>query len=84
MKVFNDVKSTSVNIPEIEVGIDTVYVRENITDVSDKDYPNLKNIGTETHYGKDEYIELMSEKTKSQDMVIEDLMFNVIPFLGGI
>lgn len=54
------VRGTMKEVPEIEVNIDTVYIRSNITKVEEEDFIGWEY--DEVQYDKDEFIELISEE----------------------
>ena len=54
------VRGTMKEVPEIEVNIDTVYVRSNITKIEEEDFIGWEY--DEVQYDKDEFIELISEE----------------------
>lgn len=56
------VRGTMKEVPEIEVNVDTVYVRANIERVEEEDFVGWEY--DETQYNKDEFIELISNKNK--------------------
>lgn len=56
------VRSTRENIPEIEVNVDTVYVRSNIRRIEDDDFIGWEY--EETQHDKNNYIELLSKENK--------------------
>ena len=56
MKLFNKVRGTMELIPNIEVNIDTVYIRSNIIAITETDFTGWEY--DEIQYGKDEYTEV--------------------------
>ncbi len=56
------VRGTMKEVPEIEVNVDTVYVRTNIERVEEEDFVGWEY--DEEQYSKDEFIELISNKNK--------------------
>lgn len=54
------VRGTMKEVPEIEVNIDTVYIRSNIIKVEEDDFEGWEY--DEVQYDKDEFIELISEE----------------------
>ena len=77
--MYNDVRSTAERIPSIEVNVDTVYIRTNITRVNEGEFSGWKY--DEIQYGKDKYIELISEennelkqRVEATDMALFQLM----------
>ena len=86
------VRGTMKEVPEIEVNVDTVYIRSNIERIEEEDFVGWEY--DETQYNKDEFIELISSENKDlkqkleiQQMVTDDLLLDVIPMLlmgGGV
>ena len=56
------VRSTREDIPEIEVNVDTVYVRQNIKRIEEEDFSGWEYL--ETQYNKNEFIELLSRENE--------------------
>ncbi len=56
------VRGTMKEVPEIEVNVDTVYVRTNIQRIEEEDFVGWEY--DEVQYRKDEFIELISKETK--------------------
>lgn len=56
------VRGTMKEVPEIEVNVDTVYIRTNVERVEEEDFVGWEY--DETQYNKDEFIELISNKNK--------------------
>lgn len=84
------IRGTMKEVPEIEVNVDTVYVRTNIERIEEEDFTGWEY--DEEQYGKDEFIELISSENKDlkqklemQQIALDDLLLNVIPILliGG-
>lgn len=63
MKTFQNVRGSQSNVPEIEVNVDTVYVRSNIKHVETEDFTGWQY--DETQYTVREYIETIANKNKS-------------------
>jgi hypothetical protein len=63
MKLLKKVRGSQETVPTIQVNVDTVYLRENIINVSDDDFNGWEY--DEVQYKKDEYIELMGEKNQA-------------------
>lgn len=83
------VRGTMKEVPEIEVNIDTVYIRKNIVRIEEEDFVGWEY--DEEQYSKDEFIELISKENGQlreyqtiQDSVIEEILFNIIPTIRGI
>ena len=56
------VRGTMKEVPEIEVNVDTVYVRTNIQRIEEEDFVGWEY--DEVQYRKDEFIELISKENK--------------------
>lgn len=56
------VRGTMETVPEIEVNVDTVYVRTNIQRIEEEDFVGWEY--DEVQYRKDEFIELISKENK--------------------
>ena len=76
-------------VPEIEVNVDTVYVRANIERVEEEDFVGWEY--DETQYNKDEFIELISNKNKEliqenelNKQAIAELTLLLSIMLGGV
>ena len=54
------VRGTMKEVPEIEVNIDTVYIRSNITKIEEMEFSGWEY--DEEQYDKDEFIELISKE----------------------
>lgn len=54
------VRGTMKEVPEIEVNIDTVYIRKNIVRIEEEDFVGWEY--DEEQYSKDEFIELISKE----------------------
>jgi hypothetical protein len=83
------VRGTMKEVPEIEVNVDTVYVRTNIERVEEEDFVGWEY--DETQYNKDEFIELISNKNKEliqenelNKQAIAELTLLLSTMLGGV
>lgn len=56
------VRGTMKEVPEIEVNVDTVYVRTNIQRIEEDDFVGWEY--DEVQYRKDEFIKLISKENK--------------------
>ena len=59
-------------VPNIEVNIDTVYVRSNIVAVNESDFTGWEY--DEIQYGKNEYISKVSSESQELTGVVGDLI----------
>ena len=83
------VRGTMKEVPEIEVNVDTVYVRANIERIEEEDFVGWEY--DETQYNKDEFIELISNKNKQliqenelNKQAIAELTLLLSTMLGGV
>lgn len=83
------VRGTMKEVPEIEVNIDTVYIRTNIERVEEEDFIGWEY--NEEQYSKDEFIELISNKNKEliqenelNKQAIAELTLLLSTMLGGV
>lgn len=72
---FMKIRGTQKVVPEIEVNIDTVYIRTNITKVEEEDFSGWEY--DEIQYKKDTYIQMMAEQSNLQDNYLLDLDFRL-------
>ncbi|MFD2869822.1 hypothetical protein ACFSY7_15120 [Kurthia populi] len=63
MKTFQNVRGTQSNVTEIELNVDTVYVRSNIERIETEDFTGWQY--DETQYTVREYIETIANKNKN-------------------
>lgn len=63
MKTFQNVRGTQSNVTEIEVNVDTVYVRSNIERIETEEFVGWQY--DETQYTVREYIETIANKNKN-------------------
>ena len=61
-------------VPNIEVNIDTVYVRSNIVRIETDDFKGWEY--DEIQYGKNEYIELTTKKVSTNQSAIDYILMN--------
>lgn len=83
------VRGTMKEVPEIEVNVDTVYIRTNIARIEEEDFVGWEY--DETQYNKDEFIELISNKNKEliqenelNKQAIAELTLLLSTMLGGV
>ncbi len=83
------VRGTMKEVPEIEVNVDTVYIRSNIERIEEEDFVGWEY--DETQYNKDEFIELISNKNKEliqenelNKQAIAELTLLLSTMLGGV
>ena len=73
MELFNNVRSTAISVPLIEVNVDTVYVRNNIKRIVEGYFDGWEY--DETQYSVNEYIEQL---TKEEDSSMLALMVSML------
>lgn len=73
MKVFKNVRGSMDSVPNIEVNVDTVYIRNNIVRVEEEDFIGWEY--DEVQYDKDSYIEQINDLGQMiVDREIENLL----------
>lgn len=77
MKIYNKVRGTMSNVPNIEVNKDTVYIRSNIVQVNEQNFKGWEY--DEVQYDVKEYIGNLTttQDTQSMAMLISLLMSEV-------
>lgn len=78
MKDYGRIRGSKAQAIPLIVGKDTVYVHSDIVEIDENESEY-----NEVQYGKDEYIKLISEKNDTQESVINELMFEIIPTMIG-
>ena len=81
---LKNVRGSQETVPQLEVNIDTVYVRSNITAIDEDDFKGWEY--DEVQYKKDEYIELMGEKNQAlEGQILESklAMAELIEIVAG-
>jgi hypothetical protein len=68
MKVYNKIRGTMPTVPNIEVNKDTVYIRSNITQISEENFKGWEY--DEIQYSVKEYIENLSAIQDVQSMAM--------------
>ena len=83
------VRGTMKEVPEIEVNVDTVYIRTNIARIEEEDFVGWEY--DEEQYSKDEFIELISKENKEliqenelNKQAIAELTLLLSTILGGV
>lgn len=74
MNIYKDVRGTMDKVPNIEVGVDTVYIRSNIVEIDEEDFKGWEY--DEIQYKKDNYIELISNKNELLESSLLELTMN--------
>lgn len=74
MIFLKKVRGTQKAVPNIEVNIDTVYIRENVSAVNDDGFSGWEY--DETQYGKNEYIESIAEQNNQLQSVNDQLILD--------
>ena len=68
MKVFESVRGSMLEVPLLEVGVDTVYMRSNVIRIEEEEFSGWQY--NEIQMSKDEYIEkIAKEKDILQETV---------------
>lgn len=73
MKIFQNVKGSQENVPQIEVNIDTVYIRSNIKRIETEDF-----IGWEYDEVQYELREYISKLANEEDSSMLALMVSML------
>ena len=60
MKVYKGVRGTMKEVPNIEVNVDTVYVRDNVVKIEEEDFTGWQY--DEVQYPLQEYIETLANE----------------------
>ena len=83
------VRGTMKEVPEIEVNVDTVYIRKNIVRIEEEDFIGWEY--DEVQYKKEEFIELISKENKQlkqenelNKQAIAELTLLLSTMLGGV
>jgi len=74
MQQFYKVSGTMATVMQLEVNVDTVYVRSNIIRVDNEQFTGWEY--DEIQYGVKEYIALISDKSDKNTGAIDFMMFN--------
>jgi hypothetical protein len=69
------VRGSQTAVPQLEVNIDTVYVRSNIMSIDEHNFKGWEY--DEIQYKKDEYIELMSKKAESESADTSEMIIDI-------
>lgn len=69
------VRGSQKEVPPLEVNIDTVYTRSNITVIDESDFKGWEY--DEIQYQKDEYIELISETMANESDNASEMMLDI-------
>lgn len=80
MKVFEKVRGTMEKVPQLEVNMDTVYYRNNITPIQEEDFTGWEY--DEIQYNKDEFISkigyLETSQVEQDELILELLTGGVL------
>lgn len=68
MKVYNKIRGTMETVPNIEVNIDTVYIRSNITQINEENFKGWEY--DEIQYDIKEYIGSLTTAQDTQNMAM--------------
>ena len=72
MKDYGRVRGSKEQAKPLIIGKDTVYIHTDIVDVEDDQCEY-----NEVQYGKDEYIQLISERAKAETADISEMMLDI-------
>lgn len=80
MKVFEKVRGTMEKVPQLEVNMDMVYYRNNITPIQEEDFTGWEY--DEIQYNKDEFISkigyLETSQVEQDELILELLTGGVL------
>jgi hypothetical protein len=80
MKIFKKVRSTAIDVPSIEVNIDTVYIRTDIKKIEEIDFSGWEY--NEIQYEIKEYIsKLASEEDSSMLALMVSMLMSEVDML---
>ena len=80
MKIFQNVKGSQENVPQIEVNIDTVYIRSNIKRIETEDFSGWEY--NEIQYELREYIsKLANEEDSSMLALMVSMLMSEVDML---
>ena len=68
------VRGSMETVPGIEVNVDTVYVRSKVIRIEEDEFKGWEY--DEIQYGKNEYIELITEKVSTNQGAIDYILMN--------
>lgn len=71
MEIYKNVRGSQETVQQLEVNVDTVYLRSNIKKVEDDDFKGWEY--DEVQYTLREYQELLGEKSKNSEFDISDI-----------
>lgn len=75
MKHFIKVRGSQETVPTLEVNIDTVYIRSNISRIETEEFTGWEY--DEIQYGIREYIEVVSNKTIATEEYLLDIDYRM-------
>lgn len=75
MKHFIKVRGSQETVPTLEVNIDTVYVRSNISKIETEEFTGWEY--DEIQYGIREYIEVVSTKARATEEYLLDIDYRM-------
>lgn len=70
------VRGSMETVPEIEVNVDTVYIRTNIIKIEEEDFVGWEY--DETQITKDEYIEKIANENKTLKDTVDRLVLDAL------
>jgi len=76
MKTYTKIRGSMEVVPNIEVNVDTVYVRSNIVAVNESDFKGWEY--DEIQYGKNEYIEQLKKAQDATFSAVDFLLMGLI------
>ena len=70
MKIFNNVRGSQTTVPQVEVNVDTVYIRSNIRRIETEDFTGWEY--NEVQYSLREYVEGLLQTETGQIIIAEN------------
>ena len=70
MKIFQNVRGSQTTVPQVEVNVDTVYIRSNIRRIETEDFTGWEY--NEVQYSLREYVEGLLQTETGQIIIAEN------------
>jgi len=76
------IRGTQKEIKNIEIGIDTVYIRTNIIAIDEEEFKGWEY--DEIQYRKDDYIEIIAEQNQSLDIQVSETQLALVELYESV
>ena len=76
MKAYSKIRGSMEVVPNIEVNVDTVYVRSNIVAMNESDFTGWEY--DEIQYGKNEFTEQLEERQNATFSAVDFLLMGLM------